>query len=263
MRLVLGLRDVIYEPEMLRTAWAAEGVYELLDELYDLILVYGPREVLDTVETYGFPPGVAKKTRHVGYLAASRTAAAPDVVRSRLGLGRGRLVVVTVGGGDRGLSLLHTMVEALDLIPGRLPFECVLVCGPLTSSGAVRELREQVRQRPELHVLHHTPDLIDCMEAADLVVASAGYNAVCEILSLDRPAILAPQAFEIGEQPLRAQILSRLGLFRAIQPADLSPARLLAAVLEILADPPAARPPVDLDGLATTAAELERLLDEA
>jgi predicted glycosyltransferase len=101
------------------------------------------------------------------------------------------------------------------------------------------------------------------MEAADLVVASAGYNAVCEILSLDRPAILAPQAFEIGEQPLRAQILSRLGLFRAIQPADLSPARLLAAVLEILADPPAARPPVDLDGLATTAAELERLLDEA
>ncbi len=262
-RLVLGLRDVIYEPEMLRRAWDAEGIYQLLDELYDLILVYCPREVLDTVETYGFPPAVAKKTHHVGYLGASRTEASPDVVRARLGLGTGRLVVVTVGGGDRGLSLLHTMVEGLELMPEPLPFDCVLVCGPLTSSAGVNELRQKVRHRPGLHVLHRTPDLIDCMAAADLVVATAGYNSVCEILALDRPAILVPQAFEIGEQPLRAQLLSRLGLFRAIQPADLSPARLLTAVLEILEDPPPARPPVDLGGLATTAAELERLLDGA
>jgi hypothetical protein len=38
---------------------------------------------------------------------------------------------------------------------------------------------------------------------------------------------------------------------------------LLAAVLEILEGPPAVRPPIDLGGLAATATELERLLDEA
>ena len=148
-------------------------------------------------------------------------------------------------------------------MPGRLPFDCVLVCGPLTSSGRVSELRQRVRQRAGLHVLHYTPDLIDYMAASDLVVATAGYNSVCEILSLDRPAILVPQAYEIGEQSLRAQLMSRLGLFRAIQPADLTPARLLAAVLQALDDQPAARPPVDLDGLATVAAELEGLLERA
>ena len=37
-RLVLGLRDVTYEPGLLRKAWDAEGVYALLDEVYEALI---------------------------------------------------------------------------------------------------------------------------------------------------------------------------------------------------------------------------------
>jgi predicted glycosyltransferase len=260
-RLVLGLRDVTYEPGLLRKAWDAEGVYDLLDGVYDLILVYGQRQVFDAVESYGFPPAVAGKTRHVGYLGGRPAPAAPDAGRTGLGPGDGRLVVVTVGGGDVGLGLLHTMVEALELSPEGRPFDCVLVCGPLTSSDGFEGLRQRVSRRPGLRVLPYVADLSDCMAAADLVVSTAGYNSVCEILSLGRPAILVPTAQDIGEQRLRAQLMARRGLFRTIEPSDLNPARLLSDVLDALDRPPTARPPVDLNGLAAMATELEALLD--
>jgi predicted glycosyltransferase len=238
-RLVLGLRDVTYDPGLLRKAWDSEGIYGLLDELYDLILVYGQREFLDVVEEYARP-------------RAS--------VRAQLELKTDRLVVVTVGGGDAGMNLIHTMVEAAQLRPGNMSFDCLLVCGPLTSPESVGSLRALVSDRPGLHVRHYVEDLRDYIASADLVVATAGYNSVCEILSSGRPAILVPLVHENREQILRAQLMSRLGLFRTIEPSDLSPGRLLACVLDSLDHPTGDRPPVDLNGLAAAAAQLEEVL---
>src|SRR5207244_3197448 len=52
-RTILGLRDVVDEADWVRRAWARDGSYELLDDLYDRILVYGRRDVYDTVAEYG------------------------------------------------------------------------------------------------------------------------------------------------------------------------------------------------------------------
>jgi predicted glycosyltransferase len=67
-RLVLGLRDVVDEAEWVKRTWRDDGSYELLDDVYDLILVYGRRDVYDVVEEYDFSPEAAAKTRFVGYL---------------------------------------------------------------------------------------------------------------------------------------------------------------------------------------------------
>src|SRR5205823_9309817 len=67
-RLILGLRDVIDDAERVRTTWAKEGSYHLLDETYDRILVYGVRDVYDTVAEYGFSEEAAEKTRFTGYI---------------------------------------------------------------------------------------------------------------------------------------------------------------------------------------------------
>ncbi len=114
--------------------------------------------------------------------------------------------------------------------------------------------------RPGLHLRHYVEDLRDYIARADLVVSTAGYNSVCEILSSGRPAILVPVVHENGEQILRAQLMSRLGFFRIIEPSELSPGRLLACVLDSLEHPAGERPPVDLNGLAVIATELERML---
>ena len=40
-------------------SWAHDGVYDLLDEIYDFILIYGQPEIYDAVAEYGFSPRAA------------------------------------------------------------------------------------------------------------------------------------------------------------------------------------------------------------
>ena len=52
-RLILGLRDIVAEGPLVRALWEREGFYDLLDNVFDRILVYGERDVYDVVVEYG------------------------------------------------------------------------------------------------------------------------------------------------------------------------------------------------------------------
>ena len=103
-------------------------------------------------------------------------------------------------------------------------------------------------------------DLVDYVAAADVVVARAGYNTVCEILSFARPAVLIPRATVNREQLLRAEALAQRGLARLIRPDELTPERLLGAIDDLLAQPDLPRSALDLNGLPASASELAALL---
>src|SRR5690606_8401441 len=51
-KLIVGLRDIMDEAPKVRQTWTKDGVYELFDDLYDLILVYGNRGFYDVVSEY-------------------------------------------------------------------------------------------------------------------------------------------------------------------------------------------------------------------
>src|SRR5438876_1107600 len=71
-RVVLGLRDVLDEPDVVRATWSAQGVYQILETAYDQIIVYGSRELFDAASEYGIPDSVARRVQFSGYLAKDR-----------------------------------------------------------------------------------------------------------------------------------------------------------------------------------------------
>jgi len=87
------------------------------------------------------------------------------------------------------------------------------------------------------------------------VVAMGGYNTFCEILSLDKPAVIAPRTSPRLEQYIRTAAAERLGLVRMLhKPRDGEGPEVMAAAIKGLAgqNPPSARPIKGLlDGLAT------------
>jgi predicted glycosyltransferase len=263
-RLIAGLRDIVGEAARVRNAWSRDGVYEVLEELYDLILVYGQPDIYDVVEETGLSPRVAAKTRYTGYLGCRPDGQAPPPVRERRAPGTRRQVLVTAGGGSDGFAVLQPMLEARRRWPERASFDCRLVGGPLMSPADRRRLEELVPDDGATRFIEHVDDLVRHLSAADVVVSRGGYNTICEILSFERPAIIVPRetidGIEDTEQLMRARALSRRGLVRVIREADLTPACLLEAVNELLETPPPAGTPVALDGLSTAAAELDALL---
>ena len=54
-RTVLGLRDIMDDGETTRSDWRKKGVYDLLENLYNEIWVYGNQQLYDPVQEYAIP----------------------------------------------------------------------------------------------------------------------------------------------------------------------------------------------------------------
>ena len=259
-RLILGLRDILDEAPRVRESWTRDGVYGLLDRYYDLILVYGQRDVYDVVTEYRLSPHAAARTRYVGYLRREPGARPPEDIRRELDLRTDRLVVVTTGGGGDGYELLRAVLESLRGMARAPRFDCLLIGGPLMDPAEREIVVSTVRTLPNARFLAFTQDMASYIGAADVVVSMGGYNAVCDVLSAERPTVIVPRVRPRKEQLLRAQALQRRGVVRMIHPAELSADLLLNEVTSLLDAPPGPGARMDMNGLPGVAAEVDVIL---
>jgi predicted glycosyltransferase len=257
-RLVLGLRDVIDDAERVRSMWAKDGSYRLLDEAYDRILVYGVQDVFDPVAEYGFSARAADKTRFTGYIGREPATRDPEQIRAALGVGTERLVLVMAGGGQDGYELLRMCLEAARLRRKGSSFELLLVGGPLLPEDHAHQVRTLARKR-STHYIDFLEDVTSYVHAADAVVSMGGYNSVCELLSLEKPALIVPRISPRKEQLIRAQELGRRGCLRMLHPADITPRRMVTEIERLLNERPL-RSKVPMTGLPEAVDVLDELL---
>jgi predicted glycosyltransferase len=251
-RLALLMRDITFGPEQTREIWTNEGVYPLLDQVYDRILVYGDRRVFDPVTAYGMSAAAAAKTRFCGYLAPAAPRRAPDEFRRDVGAESLPLIVVTTGGGADGGPLLRAYAEGLREQSDE-PVCSYIVAGPLLPAQERQSLAAQVRCLPNTRLVDFDPDVVSAIRAADAVVSMGGYNSLVEAVHFGKQPIVVPRTPGPEEQCLRAAGLARLGLATMIEPAALSPVTLWQAVRAALTRPrpaPSSLPFGGLDGIA-------------
>jgi predicted glycosyltransferase len=268
-RCVLGLRDILDSPEVVRATWSRQNAYAVLDELYDRIVVYGMREIMDISEAYDLPAKVAEKVRYCGYVtSASPSAVRPaSDVRAELGI-KGRLVVAAAGGGGDGLPILRTFLQAVSSLKN---VSSLVVTGPLMNARDRRELEGLAAGAGTVILREFLRDLPSYLAAADAVVSMCGYNTSAEILALRTKALVIPRTWEYGEhrnrdnskveweQILRGRALAARQLVDLLEMDDLNPVTLaerIEALLERSGE--TQRDNVDLGGVA---AVTETILD--
>jgi predicted glycosyltransferase len=230
-RVVLGMRDIRGSAEHVARRWGEEGTVQVLESLYDLVLVYGDPSIYDTASEYGLGTRINVRTEAVGYVLRSSPAQSPDAVRRELGLDCSqRLVAVTAGAGADGASLLEGYLRE---VAPRLPTDVasVLVTGPMLEASQLKRLTE-LAVNAGCRLLRSF-DTVSLVHAADAVVCRGGYNSVCEAVHAGhRPAVVARRT-ESVEQETRANAFARLDLVVAIAEEHLEDG-LAPAVLEQL-----------------------------
>src|SRR5213078_3267261 len=65
---VLGLRDILDAPAVVRREWAEHGLQDRIAEVYDLVFIYGDRSVFDPITEYALPRSVAQRAVFCGYV---------------------------------------------------------------------------------------------------------------------------------------------------------------------------------------------------
>jgi len=258
---ILGLRDVLDEPEAVLAVWRRDRVFEVLRRRYDLVLVYGQPDFFDPIRSYRFPADVAAKTRFVGYIGRNGGRTDPDEVRRGFAPRTGRLVVLTVGGGGDGNLLVRAFLEAVEGLGPEPPFESVVVTGPLMSPRKRERFRQWAARLDGVHLIEHAEDMPGLFRAADFVVAMGGYNTVAELAYVGARAVLVPRTFPRKEQLLRARRLEERGVASVLLPEEATPDRLARECLKGLErERPRRRWGLAFTGLDQVAALLARQL---
>jgi predicted glycosyltransferase len=260
-RFVLLMRDITFGPEQTRDIWMNEGVYPLLDEIYDRILIYGDRQIFDPVEAYAMSATSAARARFCGYLAPLPPIRSPLAVREEVGAGNRPLVAVSVGGGADGGPLLRAYLTGLRVRRGT-PVHSYIVCGPLLPESDRLEIAALAADVPHVRLVDFDPDFAAAVRGADAVVSMGGYNSVAEAVYFGKRPVIVPRIPGPEEQILRAEGFAKLGLARVIPPSALSPAALWQAIDDELAADARTSPPLPFDGLEEIAAELAALPDD-
>jgi len=265
MRTVLGLRDILDSPEVVKSVWQEQDIYKLLEQAYDDIFVYGSEVLVDVARSYGLTGNIASRVHYCGHVVAVAEPTgrpdgldARDVCWNRQRAGGRPVILVTAGGGGDGHFLMEAYLQAQTQTPIR-GYHSVIVTGPLMPADQKAALHALAAGRNDVELVDHTTNLVPSLEAAHLVVAMAGYNTSAEIIAARKRAILVPRAAPRAEQRIRAQLFTTLGVVRSIKPgADL--VRDLATLLPIAVTAPlpsvAAWASLDLNGAAHVAEQL-------
>lgn len=258
VELILGLRDVVDEPALVVRRWREQGIYELLEEVYDRILVYGSREIFDPTVEYRFPPAVAAKTTFCGYVKDFQARTPPAAIRARLGAGGAPYLLVTAGAGEHGADLVRAALAALrqPRLDGVVTF---VVTGPRLPPTAFAEVEAAAAALPRVTLARFDDDLQSHINAADLVLTAGGYNTSCEIVGFGRRAIVVPRA-DHREAWTRAERFAARGLVTLLDPTRLTPKELAATIARLLAGPPPAGG-LDFGGLRRAGDALTQALD--
>lgn len=253
-RIVLGVRDVLDDAETLRKEWERKDALRAIETFYDELWVYGLPEICEPLAGLPVSERVLARMRYTGYLRRATPPwpevglAPPDVP----------YVLVTTGGGGDGEALIDWALSAYETDPD-IPLHGVLVYGPFLNAERRAEFdRRAAAMEGRVTAFSFDPRLERLLSEAAGVVAMGGYNTFCEILSLDKPAVIAPRVKPRLEQFIRTEAAERLGLVRMLdRKRDGEGPEVMAAAIRGLLDQPkpsAISIPGLLDGLDTITA---------
>src|SRR5262245_24665169 len=253
-KLVLGVRDILDEPERTRASFHSAHVFKAIEQYYDEVWIYGTRGIYDPIAEYEFPETIAAKTRFCGYLkrpvmTAHRNGGPPTVL-------------VTPGGGGSGGPMIEAYLEGLLNLPRRFALRSTVVFGPEMAAERRTMLRSRFGHLADVTFVDFEADLTRHYAEADVVVAMAGYNTVCELFSFGLRAVLVPRAEPVREQLIRARLLAARQYFGLVEPHELGPEVMLSRVLAALAAPPPPAFPVDMEGLPRIRERVRSLLGD-
>lgn len=248
VQLVLGLRDVLDDPDLLIPEWERKNATSALQKFYDEIWVYGLPQICEPLGGLNLPASIHRKITYTGYLqrfADNSTASELPVHRDR------PFVLVTPGGGGDGEELVDWVLRAYES-GAALPHPSLIVLGPFMQSERRTEFISRAAALPDVEAITFDAHMESLMARAIGVVAMGGYNTFCEILSFDKRALIVPRTEPRREQLIRASRAEELGLITMLRGDEERRADTMATALRQL---PQQKKPSDsvvpglLDGL--------------
>jgi len=231
---VLGLRDVMDDPVILKPEWKRKNVIPALSAYYDAIWVYGLPQICDPLAGLGVPDWIHDRMTYTGYLNRHVPETGPLFVPEKI---TDPFLLVTVGGGGDGEEIIDWVLSAYETDPD-LPDPALLVLGPFMGSQFQAEFLQRAARLDKVEAITFDAHIESLMARAKGIVCMGGYNTFCEVLSFDKRALVVPRTVPRREQYIRASRAQELGLVQVLVDEGVRDPRVMAQALRHLPTQP-------------------------
>jgi predicted glycosyltransferase len=229
---ILGLRDIIDAPSNIIPLWKEQKIYDILRSLYDRIFIYGDPAVFDPVPEYRLTPDIIEKTSYTGYIM-NKEGGLPAATAEAESIGKKR-IFVTIGGGEwAGETIIGNLLLYLRKFKNSKPYEFTFVTGPFFPEDLWNRFSHQAEELP-VRFDRFLPDIRPLISSSDLVISTAGYNTVTDVLGYGSRAIFIPRIKFRQEQLLRSERFAGKGVVDMMHPEDVTPDSLYERITDIL-----------------------------
>lgn len=255
---VLGLRDVLDSPRLLRPEWESKKAIPGLARYYREIWVYGDEAMGNPLAGLDVPAAVQQKIHYTGYLQRSLSTAVESKHLQQL---PAPYILITPGGGGDGVEMVEAVLSAYEQCQD-LPWHVLFVLGPFMAQVEQQAFQQRVDRLANASMLSFDNQMESLINGAAAVVAMGGYNTFCEILSFNKRALLIPRTTPREEQLIRARHARSLGLVSVLEPLDITVESMCRA-LKALPQQPLPQQLMDedfLNGLAWVGQRTQMLL---
>lgn len=250
-KIVCSVRDVI---ESGKGGTKDQYVCELLNKLYDLVLVHGDVDIIPFSSSFPLAIEISIPIYQTGYVVDPILNPNPDIEKP--------LLVVSVGGGRLGDELLSAVLDAHEAILEKWDHHLVLFTGAFQKDSS--SLRERVLHEGLKQVTICTFDkkvYRQTVSKASVIICLGGYNSLIEAVSTQKPVLVYKREFHGAnkEQDLRSTLFQHAGYINIIYPDDLVRPRLAELILDAAVNFQRPNRTINLEGVATSLQILTQL----
>lgn len=221
-RCILGLRDVLDEPEVVAREWQRDANDAAIEAYFNELWIYGDQQIYDCLSEYNFTSAVSSRAYFTGYLNQTTRYPATSNCGQLATQTKPPVALCVVGGGQDGFQLAEAFVQAT--MPAG--WQGIVITGPFMPKDHQQRLHQQARANGSIEVIDHLVETDEYLQSAERVIAMGGYNTVTSVLSFRKASLIVPRMVPRQEQWIRAQRLAKLGWISVLTPPELNSMQL-------------------------------------
>lgn len=151
----------------------------------------------------------------------------PEAGRKLCGFTSDKPVVMIIGGSQGSASVNENVRKILPKLLKE--FQVIHLCGKGKTDESLNNTPGYVQFE------YVEKELSDLYALSDVIISRAGANAICEILSLRKPALLIPlpQSASRGDQILNARSFEKQGYSMVLEEEEITEEKLLSAIQKL------------------------------
>ena len=215
-RLVLGLRDVLDSPRLLKKEWEKADLINKANRYFDDIWVYGPDNFWNPLQGLNISPSLKDRIRYMGFIKRENDGG-ETISLTQL---PNDFILVTTGGGGDGIDVVESILSAYEHNQKngntKKLSNAVIILGPFIPVEARNTIVERAQSLPQIYLLDFDNKIEALIERCDGMLCMGGYNTFCEIISFDKPAIVIPRDYPREEQLIRSKRAHEIGLLKML-----------------------------------------------